>query len=147
MTKQFTKSDMKDGYGVKQRDGLWFTWNSVHGSVRDEDLLHEKFDACDIMIVVSTDGEVLFKRHNRQRPNTIIINGYEVPEPVREPLNDGEKYYSIDATEEGLIVKWIWNDDSIDSNLLSAGWVYRKKEDAALLVKTLTSFTAKGERQ
>ena len=74
---------------------------------------------------------------------TININGFEVPEPEREPLPIGTMYWSpyICTVSTNLVVGNYWGSHTVDNDLLNAGLVHLTKEAAELHAKALLSFT------
>ncbi|MDO4708234.1 MAG: hypothetical protein Q4B94_00155 [Pseudomonadota bacterium] len=90
-------------------------------------------------------------RHHkyRRKPRTININGYSVPEPVRRPLKDGDKYYVPALFEAVLADYYYWGDaidgDEVDRRLLERGLVHMTAEAAVVHAKALLSFTAEPE--
>lgn len=89
---------------------------------------------------VDADGPLTFnpKVEYRRKPRTININGYEVPEPVREPLENGEKYWL--ASTEGVCLS-TWNSSSLDEEWFAAGLVHLTEEAARQHTDALLSFT------
>jgi hypothetical protein len=79
----------------------------------------------------------------RRKPRTININGYEVPEPVREPLEDGQEYYDVSIGSADNVVKYIWRGESWDFHTMDKGIVHLTKEAAMLHAEALLSFTQK----
>jgi len=78
----------------------------------------------------------------RRKPKTININGYEVPEPQREPLRRGDKYYLVDITEK-TITLFRWLNDEADNRWLNQGLIHLIKKSAELHKKAIISFTIK----
>lgn len=80
----------------------------------------------------------------RLKPETININGYEVPRPCYERLTDGQIYY---YPRLGLfeIDCFKWADDDVDNKVLSQGLVHTTREAAELHLKALLSFTKKDD--
>ncbi len=72
------------------------------------------------------------------KPRTIRIGEYDVPEPVREPLNKGEEYYMVELRGASM---WSWSGDSYDVEWLNLGIIHRTEEAAELHAKALLSFT------
>lgn len=75
----------------------------------------------------------------RRRPKTININGFEVPEPMREAPKQGTQYfipYLLGQPETHC-----WYGSSIDKSLLKAGLVHATYEAAEIHGKALRSFT------
>lgn len=77
----------------------------------------------------------------RRKQKTININGFEVPEPVREPLLK-ETYYCVTNI---LVIpgstQYKWSGDSMDYRFLERGLIHLTQEDAELHAKALLSFT------
>ncbi len=80
-------------------------------------------------------------KYRRKKQKTININGFEVPEPVREPLPYGTEYYTIELCVDVLRLQYIWNNDRVDARLLKAGIIHLTPEAAELHAKALLSFT------
>jgi hypothetical protein len=79
----------------------------------------------------------------RRKPRTININGFEVPEPVREPLGIDVHYYIPYLGGPSLAVDTVWWNDDCDTNRLKSGIVHLTKEAAMIHAKALLSFTQK----
>lgn len=78
------------------------------------------------------------KNEYRRKPRTISINGVEIPEPVREPLNDGAIYYVANPFEDDVIYNVAsWDGDSCDKDCLKKGLIFRTKEDAIAASKAI----------
>lgn len=77
----------------------------------------------------------------RLRPSFIDINSHQVPEPVREPLQEGQEYWVADVTKWDD--EWYWNDDNIDNLWLERGLIHLTKEAADIHIAALLSFTQK----
>ena len=79
----------------------------------------------------------------RRKPCTININGREVPEPVREPLKEGQKYY-IPSLEYSPTYNCVaWADGTFDRFWLERGLIHLTREAATAHAKELLSFTQK----
>lgn len=69
----------------------------------------------------------------RIKPRTITVNGIEVPEPVRQPLMDGQKYFTVTVTNPSSLVNSArWNDDKVDNHSLNLGLIHLTREAAQL---------------
>lgn len=79
----------------------------------------------------------------RIKPRTININGYEVPEPVREPLDFGTNYWLSSVNSDYPFTKFMWADQKTDRRWLCEGRIHLTQEAAELHSKALLSFTAK----
>lgn len=80
----------------------------------------------------------------RRKPRTIRIGEIDIPEPVREPLRNGEKYFvpAIDCGD-AYVDKSTWYNDSTDKRLLKQGFVHITNEAALAHAKALIALTAK----
>jgi hypothetical protein len=77
----------------------------------------------------------------RIKPKTININGYEVPEPCREPLHYGEHYWCVCLEFGSFVLEHEWDCGAIDLNLLKRGLIHKTKEAGTAHAKALLSFT------
>ncbi|MDE9557673.1 hypothetical protein KKJ06_20190 [Xenorhabdus bovienii] len=82
----------------------------------------------------------------RLKPRTIRIGNIDVPEPVREPLEEYDEYFYVNTgaiyNEGGAsFSRWMGND--VDNYRLSAGLIHLDRESAELHAKALISLTAK----
>ncbi|HAT1526671.1 TPA: hypothetical protein KV183_000722 [Morganella morganii] len=75
------------------------------------------------------------------QPGTIKIGDYEVPEPVRNPLEFGTKYWTADIFSDP--VENSWCGDSLDLRWLSLGLIHLTSDAAKLHASALASFTRK----
>ena len=78
------------------------------------------------------------KYRRKSTLQTININGFEVPEPEYESLNDGEIYY---LTEIFDIEYFQWRNSEQNFLWLSMGLVHKTKEAAEIHRDALLSFT------
>jgi len=81
----------------------------------------------------------ILRAEYRRKRKTININGYEVPEPVREPLEMCVTYFLPNLAAGPC--KLYWNNDTSDTAWLAAGLIHLTPEDADLHKKALLSFT------
>lgn len=79
----------------------------------------------------------------RVKPEIIIINGIEVPTPVRQELSEGTRYYIPQLMSAELCNWYEWTDGPADKRALSRGTVHLTKESAVQHAKALLSFTSK----
>ena len=78
----------------------------------------------------------------RRKAKTININGYDVPEPVRQPLDMGDQYYLVGHFHiYEYHHKRVWKDTSGDHYYLNLGVIQRSVADAELHTEALLSFT------
>ena len=84
-------------------------------------------------------------RKYRRKPKVILINGHEVPEPCRTPLEIGDAYWTFTFFFAGVIEVY-WDGDSEDHNAFKNGFIHITKEAAEKHLNALKSFTAKGDQ-
>jgi hypothetical protein len=77
----------------------------------------------------------------RRKPKTIIINGFEVPEPMRvRPAVDTTYFYP--HLFSGGVRTFSWEGDDMDERAFKSGLCHLTKEAAGLHLEALMSFTA-----
>jgi hypothetical protein len=76
----------------------------------------------------------------------IMINGFEVPEPVRKPLKLGEKYWVVALGSVRLCSDYVWDDSEFDRLCLRHGIIHRTQEAAEIHAKASLFPTIKEER-
>lgn len=79
------------------------------------------------------------------KPKTININGFEVPEPVREPLKHDEDYWLVNLDDESGFMFSKWRNNKTENFWLLKGMIHRSEVAAVLHAKALWSFTVKGD--
>ena len=80
----------------------------------------------------------------RRKSRTINIAGYEVPEPVREPLNPGQKFWAVNPFLGPQ--EFIWDGCTGSQHALDSGFVHLSEEAATRyyeVLKILLSGTTK----
>lgn len=97
------------------------------------------------------NGQLLFAPDTRYRrkPKTILINGYEVPEPLRAAPEEGTVIYTIDVDSTEL-VSCPFNflpTQTVQLRWLARGILHSTKEAAQLHAKALLSFTTTVQEQ
>ena len=78
-------------------------------------------------------------------PKTIRIGEYDVPEPVREPLEKDTEYWIAHFSLEGLANRFKWYSDKFDNRVLKNGLIHLTKEAAVIHAKALLSLTKAAE--
>ena len=73
---------------------------------------------------------------------TIKINGYDVPEPVSEPLENGTAFWVPDVLTYN-IENYVWTDHLFDSRMLKLGLIHLNQNSAKTHMDALLSFTRK----
>lgn len=79
----------------------------------------------------------------RIKPKTILINGIEVPEPVREPMEDRQEYWFVTITNNDFCFRSAWKYRPEDHYRLKIGLIHLTREAAETHARALLSFTAK----
>lgn len=77
----------------------------------------------------------------RLKPRFIDINGHQVPEPVREPLEGDQEYWIADIRYAVSVFNWENND--ADNRWLERGIIHLTKEAAEAHSAAMLSFTQK----
>lgn len=95
---------------------------------------------------VDVSADILFNENLQYRlkpepPKTIRIGEYDVPEPVREPLEDDKEYWGVDPTAEELAWKYKWNNALFCNLMFRRGLIHLTKEAAVIHAKALLSLT------
>jgi len=72
---------------------------------------------------------------------SIKINGYEVPAPEREPLDNGTGYFFSCFPDKELVGFYSWQGDGLDHQLLNAGIIHLTRDAARAHAEALLSFT------
>ena len=74
-------------------------------------------------------------------PKTIRIGEYDVPEPVREPLEKDTEYWIAHFSLAELANRFKWYSDEFDNRVLKNGLIHLTKEAAVIHAKALMSLT------
>lgn len=77
----------------------------------------------------------------RIKPETITINGHEVPAPVREPLKPHQTYWVAGPDRECIAERFKWTDDPIENHWFKRGLIHLSEEAAIAHAEALLSFT------
>jgi hypothetical protein len=85
------------------------------------------------------DGHPFWSVHNsyRRKPRLVLIGDFSFPEPVREALTYGDRYYFAAIRYGSMFDKRTWVGDGTDSHLLRSGFVHLSEENAVLHAKAL----------
>lgn len=82
----------------------------------------------------------------RVKPETININGHEVPRPVREPLTEDQDFYVVAVTQIRRPRCFRWNPDSdVMQSWLKRGLIHLTEAAAIAHAEALLSFTRSDE--
>ena len=85
--------------------------------------------------LASVSAETYAPEDMRVKPDTVIINGYEVLAPLREAPTCGTEYYHVSRSKS--FTKYVWRNSVMDYNFLDMGVVFLSKEDAAAYDKAM----------
>lgn len=85
--------------------------------------------------LAAVTAETYVPEYMRVKPDTVIINGYEVLAPLREAPACGTEYYHASRSKTAL--KYVWAGSAMDYNFLDMGVVFLSKEDAAAYIKAV----------
>lgn len=77
----------------------------------------------------------------RRKPRTININGFEVPEPVRNPLNIDDEYYVVRPDRECHFHRGTWDNSQAEHIWLGLSLIHLTIEAAIKHAEALLSFT------
>lgn len=58
------------------------------------------------------------------------INGHEYPEPVREPLEEGQEYFLPEVFHDEIVSRSKWGSDHMDDRWLKRGLIHLTREAA-----------------
>ena len=110
-----------------ETDKPWERWE-FSKTGRDYDSLHEH---------PSWNPDIKYRR----KPKTILINGYEVPEPCREPLRSGQKFWIVNPFKGP---QWFtWDGSKEDFHALESGFVLLTEEAAEKHYEAFKNLLAK----
>ena len=99
---------------------------------------------------VDVSAAILFNENLQYRlkpepPKTIRIGEYDVPEPVREPLEKDTEYWIVHFSLAVLANRFKWYSDEFDNRVLKNGLIHLTKEAAVIHAKALMSLTKAAE--
>jgi len=76
------------------------------------------------------------------KPKTVVVNGVEVLEPVRELLSDGDCYYIPQVLRADVVNRLTWHGNAEDVMLLSRGLIHLTRAAAESHARALIAATA-----
>ena len=99
---------------------------------------------------VDVSAAILFNENLQYRlkpepPKTIRIGEYDVPEPVREPLEKDTEYWIPHFSLAVSANRFKWYSDEFDNRVLKNGLIHLTKEAAVIHAKALMSLTKAAE--
>ena len=77
----------------------------------------------------------------RIKPQTILINGMEVPEPIKVKPKKGDVVFVVHLADAIQATKWTWADDAIDNRAFKRGLCHSTRQAAFIHCQALLSFT------
>lgn len=77
----------------------------------------------------------------RRKPEVIIINGIEVPKPLRIAPTVGTPYFCVHIIAGSIVIQSKWRDCDWDRRALSCGLCHLTEGAATKHVEALLSFT------
>ena len=86
-----------------------------------------------------------FGRRYRIKPRTITVNGFEVPEPMREAPVVGVEYYLVDVSNDRMAAAYLWRNHTADKCWLSRGICHYTKEAAIAHAKAMLGIDPNGD--
>ena len=95
----------------------------------------DKWRCCVFGIQFFTENEY------RRKSKTININGFKVPEPMREAPEVGTQCYVVHLGSTDNMQDYIWENDGYDFETLKNGICHLTEEAAKIHAKALVSFT------
>ena len=77
------------------------------------------------------------RAYGDDKPRTHIVNGFEVPEPMRKAPEGGGRYFIPSPTSGEWNSEWTWANDGTDRCWLKRGLVHATKEAAIANAKAM----------
>lgn len=77
----------------------------------------------------------------RRKPPAIMINGHEVPEPLREEPMQGQAVCIVDISKSYMVLETQWLGTHEDIRMFDRGFVHSDRRSAELHALALISFT------
>lgn len=81
------------------------------------------------------------------KPKTRVINGFDVPVPESEPLENGDDYYIASIQGEYFYRYHTWSGDHVERRWLKRGLVFLTKEDAVANAKAMLGIDPYGDEE
>ena len=110
----------------------WKRWEFFYGTVWHECSTAMSWDEC---------------TQYRRKPRTININGFEVPEPMREAPEVGTAFYVPNLSEPDNPNKSGWHQCYLKQGWLCSGLAHASREAAVIHAEALLSFTARERKE
>lgn len=91
----------------------------------------------------SWEANTIYRARPAPAP-TILVNGIEVPEPVREALRLDQTYWVADLPSANLAWDRSWSNDAYDSRVLNRGMVHLTEAAAVAHAKAMLAPSMRG---
>ena len=126
----------KNGDEIKVGDKVWFQ------CLEDREPIELTIAGFDEDFAVEVSGFSYNLKHvTKKKPVRYInINGFKVPEPMREAPEKGTTYYVV-ALPDNEPYRFTWKGDTTDSIWLAKGIIHATRQAAELHLYALLSFT------
>lgn len=95
-------------------------------------------------IEVESNGNFVYGLTYSIRPKVMLVNGFEVPESLREEPADGDFYFIPTVESNDFSDRMLWGSDEYDKRYLSRGLVHSTKEAAIAHAKAMLGIDPKG---
>lgn len=92
---------------------------------------------------ICTTGDIL--RAKPAPAQTILVNGIEVPEPVREALRNFDKYWLVFPVGAELSMEVTWYDEAIHHTRLNRGLIHLTEAAAVAHAKAMLAPSMRGD--
>ncbi|WP_031254265.1 hypothetical protein [Curvibacter lanceolatus] len=106
-----------------------------------ESVLGEWLDRVPSTLLLDIFNQETAPENFRIKPRPILINGVEVPEPLRVVPEVGTAYWMADTSSEILTSVAEWDGDQRDLRWLRRGLCHPSQEAAEVHARALLSFT------
>jgi len=93
---------------------------------------------------LDSNGNFIYGLTYSIKPKMMLVNGFEVPEPMRAKPDVGSTYFVPDITGERYSSEIQWEGDQIDLSWLSRGICHTTKEAAIAHAKAMLGIDPKG---
>ena len=121
----------------------WLRWQYRRQLVDEET---DPIDALSESEWIDALGPIPFNPYYeyRRKPQMIRIGEFDVPEPVRDPLKNGQEYWLANVADR-TARNCLWLGDGYDYKWLAAGLIHLTEEAAQIHINALLFFTRRGE--
>lgn len=82
----------------------------------------------------------------RVKPKTINIGGFEVPKPITDELENGQRFWVVDLTDTNLVSDTTWSSHAFDRRMLKLGLIHLTIEAAKTHAQALIDITREAQK-